>query len=262
MEQINTAERKKRLLQFGALYIGSLIALILTFHSIVQRRRDVNPPIHSGTSVPASAQRIIDSLRAALQLAAQPHPAMTSAPGINPDKLPKHQPLNRHLLDELRRQIAMADDSMKHLQTEKAAIRQKLDESQKSAEALAEQVANLHHSTEILQARVTESTHATTPKDPTVGAGESRITDLMTKNVALEKETLELADQLRFAEVDCNLSRADARQVVYNDRQRQDLLSEALHILNDLSGSSDPGVKRKAKEKLILLKNIADMVHD
>jgi hypothetical protein len=277
MKPINNAERRKRLVQFGVLYTASSIAMIITGLSIIRSRSDINPTTYSATHSSAAAGRTIDSLRGALSTAEndlqerdsllavlrmQHQSAPVSAPLVTVEQAGKDDLTDRRLADKLQHQNAIQRDSITHMQTEKAAIQQKLDDTQKASDALTEQVANLRHSTETLRARLTETSRPAAIKDATQDESGNRISTLVANNAALEKESLQLADQLRFAQIDCNLSRADARQVVYNDRQRQDLLADALRMLNDLSKSNDPGIQREAKQKLALLKNIASTVHD
>ena len=67
---------------------------------------------------------------------------------------------------------------------------------------------------------------------------------------------------LAFAEIDCNLTRVNGKDIVYNSRQRKDLLQESLRSLKNLSNSTNPIVQRKVKTKLALLQNIAATVRD
>ncbi|MDQ6901616.1 MAG: hypothetical protein M3139_01230 [Bacteroidota bacterium] len=72
----------------------------------------------------------------------------------------------------------------------------------------------------------------------------------------------DLNARLAFAQVDCNLTRADARQIISNSRQRKELLQEALTSLNALSQSKNPTIQQKAREKLTQLQSIASASHD
>lgn len=72
----------------------------------------------------------------------------------------------------------------------------------------------------------------------------------------------DLSTKLAFAQVDCNLTRADARQIISNSRQRKDLLQDALTALNSLAQSKNPSIQQKAKEKLTQLQSIASSSHD
>jgi chromosome segregation ATPase len=91
---------------------------------------------------------------------------------------------------------------------------------------------------------------------------ESQMADMREKSASLEKNSGELAAELRFAQVDCNLSRANIKEIISNSRQRQELLTQSLNILNDLAQSDNSVVQRKAKDKLVQLKNIASVIHD
>lgn len=71
-----------------------------------------------------------------------------------------------------------------------------------------------------------------------------------------------LNDQLSLVKADCYLSRADARQIISNSKQRKDLLQTALEILNPLLQSSNIAIKQQAQLKLNELKTIALNNHD
>ena len=260
----NSTDRRRRLVQFALLYTFSIVALIAAFLSLMYGRQEVKQSapfageMHAaGVPAPISNDNAMDSLRKELNQAMdklnqkdsliavlQTRPVTTRTPepmlGDAKTKSPDLQ-----VMQELQVENDMVRDSIQTLQSEKAEMQQKLDEAQKT-----------------IRTKVTEAAHGAASLDQSIASAEARSHDLATKNAVLEKQSSELTDQLRFAEVDCNLSRADARQVVYNDRQRQDLLAEALHILNELAKSSDPDVQRKANEKLTRLRSIAKMVHD
>ncbi|HMC84670.1 MAG TPA: hypothetical protein VKI61_04065, partial [Chitinophagaceae bacterium] len=78
----------------------------------------------------------------------------------------------------------------------------------------------------------------------------------------LQQKVLDLNADLYFTKIDCNLSRADAQQIISNARQRKELLTETLVMLSRLSCSADEGIQKKAKEKIILLNHIATTLHD
>ncbi|MEP6746342.1 MAG: hypothetical protein ABJB86_01380 [Bacteroidota bacterium] len=79
---------------------------------------------------------------------------------------------------------------------------------------------------------------------------------------SLEQKVQNLNADLYFAKVDCNLSRADAQQIISNARQRKELLSESLAMLNNLSASGDASIQKKAKDKIVRLNHIATTLHD
>jgi chromosome segregation ATPase len=78
----------------------------------------------------------------------------------------------------------------------------------------------------------------------------------------LQQKVQDLNADLYFAKIDCNLSRADAQQIISNARQRKELLSESLAMLNSLSTSGDAGIQKRAKEKIVRLNHIATALHD
>ncbi|MFT3936564.1 MAG: hypothetical protein QM726_23265 [Chitinophagaceae bacterium] len=83
-----------------------------------------------------------------------------------------------------------------------------------------------------------------------------------TRVTKLEKQVDDLNAALYFAKIDCNLSRTDARQMISNAKQRKQLLSESLTMLNSLAKSGDAGIQKKAIDKIALLNQIAVTLHD
>ena len=72
----------------------------------------------------------------------------------------------------------------------------------------------------------------------------------------------DLNAELILQRIDCNLTRANGKDIIYNARQRKDLLQESLASLKTLSTSNNPLIQRKVKNKLQLLQNIASTVRD
>lgn len=72
----------------------------------------------------------------------------------------------------------------------------------------------------------------------------------------------DLYAELSLAKIDCNLTRANGKDIIYNSRQRRDLLQESLTSLKNLANSDNPVIQRMVKEKMQLLQNIAATVRD
>ncbi len=72
----------------------------------------------------------------------------------------------------------------------------------------------------------------------------------------------DLYAELSLSKIDCNLTRANGKDIIYNSRQRRDLLEESLTSLKNLANSNNPEIQRKVKEKMQLLQNIAATVRD
>ncbi len=83
-----------------------------------------------------------------------------------------------------------------------------------------------------------------------------------TRMSKMEEEIGDLQAELNFARVDCSLSRADAKKIISNSRQRKELLADAMKTLQTLSGSGNTGVKLKARDKIRELNQIASAVRD
>ncbi|MEP7141893.1 MAG: hypothetical protein ABI707_03430 [Ferruginibacter sp.] len=88
----------------------------------------------------------------------------------------------------------------------------------------------------------------------TAGTGEL---SFKTKTAALQQNIDELNAELRLAQVDCNLSRVDAGQIISNSRQRKELLSEASGILMSLAKSDDAEIRKKVQSKIVRLNQVA-----
>ncbi|MDQ6845003.1 MAG: hypothetical protein M3Z92_11710 [Bacteroidota bacterium] len=79
---------------------------------------------------------------------------------------------------------------------------------------------------------------------------------------ALNEKISDMNGELALAKIDCNLTRANGKDIIYNSRQRKDLLQESLTSLKNLSASDNPVIQRKVKEKMQLLQSIAATVRD
>jgi hypothetical protein len=144
------------------------------------------------------------------------------------------------------------DRMLPALQADNDVVRQQLNEQQRTVMVLREQLSGLQHTNEMLNGRLNDA----------AGSRDAASNSLIVRNSALEKRSTDLADELRFAQVDCNLSRADGRQLIYTSKQRKDLLTDALAMLNELVRSPNAEVQRKATERLGQLKSLAATVHD
>jgi hypothetical protein len=285
------------LLRFGILYVASIALLIATFFFLNGTRpanegnipgrgwSDNMPHPHSGLASQGDL-KLTDSLQRQLLLVrhellakdslitvleSQPKTsdstdskdfAVNAANAISAanvreiTKLQTDKATDRQAITNLEKENAAGRLALSQMQPDKTALQQKLDEAQKDAKIANNQLTALHQANENLQSRLKEADHTT------ASSSDAQKTALNTKNAALERKSEELADELRFAEVDCNLSRADARQIVYNSRQRNELLTDALTTLTQLAKSPDAEIQKKAREKLATLRSIASSVHD
>jgi hypothetical protein len=80
---------------------------------------------------------------------------------------------------------------------------------------------------------------------------------LKEKAVSLQQKVDVLNAELQLAHVDCNLSRVDAAQIISNAKQRKQLLSEASYILTNLSATANDDLKKKVKDKIVKLNQVA-----
>ena len=89
------------------------------------------------------------------------------------------------------------------------------------------------------------------------GKSSSNEIVLKEKATALQQKIESLNAELQLLKVDCNLSRVDATQIISTAKQRKLLLTEASSILTDLSASNNADIKRKVKEKIVKLNQVA-----
>ena len=96
------------------------------------------------------------------------------------------------------------------------------------------------------------------------GANSSNaLAEVMPEKInSLNQQIDDLNAELALSHIDCNLTRANGKDIIYNSRQRKDLLEESLRSLKNLSASDNPTIQRKVKDKMQLLQNIATTVRD
>ena len=93
-------------------------------------------------------------------------------------------------------------------------------------------------------------------------ATENNDYSLKTKTAILEKKIEDLNAEIRLAQVDCNLVRADASQIISNSKQRRLLLSEAINILNSLAKTENGAMQKKIQDKITRLNQVATTYRD
>jgi hypothetical protein len=255
MKSENFEERQKLMFRFILLYAGSIALVILGFVALSSRGPVVaEKPAQGSGADKQQADRLTAELDSTRQQVWRLRRemlikdslidklAMAPVPDIADGAFEKQE------LVRMGRAQTVLRESLEKIRTDSAVLRRQLDDQVKSGSALKDQVFNLRSNNEALQTRLV------TDDGPGGGANA--------KTAALQRQSAQLNDDLRFAEVDCSLSRADAKQVVYNSRQRKELLTDALTTLNELVKSPDAEVVRKARERLITLRSIASTVHD
>lgn len=94
-----------------------------------------------------------------------------------------------------------------------------------------------------------------------LAAKATNSTQNQTSSADLEK-IQQLNDEIQLAKISCNLTRADAQQIISNSKERKELLTDALQSLINLSKSSNPEIRQKANSKLKELQRIAGTIRD
>ena len=262
MQPENFEERKKLLQRFALLYVASIALLVLGFVWLTGRE-----PAVAVTRMPAVTgpdKQVVDQLTTELDSSRQQvwrlrremlikdslidQLALAPVPDIQYNAFEKQE------VDRLQKEQGVSREALTRMRSDSVALREQLEMQVKGSAALKDQVTNLRHNNETLQGRLHEAIRS--PSDD-VPAGSPTA-----RTAALERQSAQLSDDLRFAEVDCNLVRADARQVIYTDKQRKELLTDALTTLNELVKSPDAEVQKKARNRITMLRTIASTVHD
>jgi hypothetical protein len=107
--------------------------------------------------------------------------------------------------------------------------------------------------TQVVEYRRLANAPAKTEKP--AAAADNRVSGMEQKMAAMNAD-------ISFAQVDCNLDRADAQQIISNARQRKELLSNSLNTLKNLAASGDDNIQKKAKDRIMRLNRIANALHD
>jgi hypothetical protein len=264
MRPENFEARKQLLTRFILFYAGSIALLLLAFFGL-SSREGTTQAAHAG-KIAGVDKKVTNRLTAELDSTRQQvwklrrqlfvKDSLIDLLAIAPVPDIPDGAFEKKELARIQKEQAGVRDALQKIRYDSTALQQQLDDQLRAGSALTDQVTNLRHKNETLRSRLYP--------DFTTGTGGIDVANgpdpAWTR--AVERQSAQLNNDLRLAEVDCNLSRADARQIVYTAKQRKELLTEALRTLNDLANSTDEDVQRKARERLATLRNIASTMHD
>ena len=258
MKAENSEERKKGFQRFIFLYLASLVLVVAGLYALTGG--EASPAEARAAAAPAQDKALITSLRSDLDSARRQVLRLQKTLGKKDSLISMlaGKPIldgtdsieEKDFIARLHKEELNGDQGVRQLRDENAGLQLRLSEQASTGTALKEQVSNLQQANEALRLRL---------KDPDGqgGAGGTAIA------VPPAGNTVDLLNaELRLAEANCDLSRADAHQVVYNARQRQELLTEALGILTQLEQSPDVEIQKKARQKMAELRSIVSTVHD
>jgi hypothetical protein len=164
------------------------------------------------------------------------------------EKLLKNLPVDYTAHNKFEREIPKEATTSSSKETEE--LKNTISQQEKRVNNLASYNSTLRQDNEQLKIQLEESRRA--------AADESS----RNRTAALQRKVDDLDAELLLAQVDCNLNRADAKQIIYSARQRKDLLTEALKSLTNLSGTANTVLQQKVKEKTERLNRIASTVRD
>ncbi len=273
MKAENVEERRKLFKRFALIYLGSLALLVLAFLSLPgwsdSHAEDPAPvKVHDNT-VQEALKAQLDSARQQVQQLRQALLKKDSLVGILAAQTAQDPALVAYDKKSTGRTQSVDQQELRLLKEENTGLQQRFDEQTNTGAALREQVTNLQHANELLRTRIAGADRRNSPQDATkaiAGATEAipdgEAGSTSPENASAEHRVAVLDAELRLAEVNCDLSRADARQIVYNAKQREGLLSAALTILNQLMLSPDAEIQKKARQKMTELRSIVSTVHD
>jgi hypothetical protein len=261
MKAENFEERKKGFQRFTFLYLASLVLVVAGLYALTGG--EASPAEAKAPVAPAQDKALIASLRSdldsarrqvlRLQKTLRTKDSLISMLAGKPILDGTDSIEEKDFIARLHKEEVNGDQGIQQLRDENAGLQLRLSEQAGAGVALKEQVSNLQQANEALRVRL---------KDPDGqgGQGDAGRTAIAGPPAG---NTVDLLNaELRLAEVNCELSRADARQVVYNSRQRQELLTDALSILTQLEQSPDAEIQKKARQKMVELRSIVSTVHD
>jgi hypothetical protein len=268
MQPINFTERRKKLAGFVSLYLTSVVLLLL----IIPAFRNQSPAKTVAYRTPSvkNTQRLIkttDEIRPMEEVTAPiPADTVTATEELKTLELKNKLLEKENRIIDLENELAAArlkapvitapvTSSGNLLQEENNSLKQQLEDQQGKNAGLQNQLSALKRENNNLSLQLTQANSNTT-------AAASNTEALKNRHTELERRVLEQNILLSFVQVDCNLARVDARQVISNARQRKELLTETLGILNNLATAPDAATQKKIKEKTAQLHKIASTIRD
>ncbi|MEO5894010.1 MAG: hypothetical protein ABIQ31_27375 [Ferruginibacter sp.] len=189
---------------------------------------------------------------------------------LNPDEMTSLKIQNE--LQEKNNRIASLESSLKVMSASRVpaatapSLTQQPDKRDENIVALKENIAQQENKITTLTTTYSSlrQDYDKLIKQQNDAAKTSGTADVTFKNKAtsLQQKIDELNAELRLAQVDCNLSRVDAGQIISNSRQRKELLSEASGILTSLAKSEDADIRKKVQLKIARLNQVAANTRD
>ena len=196
-------------------------------------------------------RRSISSLRTAINM---------NKTGLKPDEMAMLK--NQNELQEKTNKIATLESELKAMTVKGPAIApSKTDNTSDDVTALKENITEL---TNKVTSLTTANNALKQDNEKIVKQQNDAIKNLnagelsfKNKTAGMQQRVDALNAELRLAQVDCNLNRVDASQIISTSKQRKQLLSEASGILTSLSNTDDPAIKKKVQDKILRLNQVA-----
>ncbi|MEO6548039.1 MAG: hypothetical protein ABIN94_08570 [Ferruginibacter sp.] len=167
---------------------------------------------------------------------------------------------NKNLLQEKTNKISSLESELKTMLATNTDFTTKANASDKVAqleETLSRQESRIAVLTNNISALKLDNERLQKQPVTTIKVANTTDATFKAKANTLQQRVDALSAELRLAQVDCNLSRVDGQQAIYNAKQRKQLLSEASGILTSLSQSGDPEITKKVQSKIALLNRVA-----
>ena len=165
---------------------------------------------------------------------------------LNSDLIAKNKRIGEleHLLQSNSNKInTQAEEAIKIV-----PLKATIDKQQTENDNLKQNIKSLNATIASLQSNLSakESSSTKTPQISSAGA----------------EEIQHLKDEIQLAKISCNLTRADAKQIISNSKERKELLVVALKVLTNLSQSNNPETRQQANAKLRELQRISEAIRD
>ena len=270
MKAENFEERKKGLQRFGLLYVVSLALVAVVVYALTVG--EASPAEGTAPAAPAQDKALIASLRTDLDSARRHILRLQNILGTKDSLISMlaSKPIfdgrdsiaEKDFIARLHKEDVNGDRDVQQLRDENAGLQLRLSEQAGTGVALKEQVSNLQQANEALRVRLKDLDGRGGQVSGGGAADGGQEGGTAMAGVSGGRTVDLLNAELRLAEANCDLSRADARQVVYNAKQRQELLTDALSILTQLIQSPDVEIQKKARQKMAELRSIVSTVHD
>jgi len=213
------------------------------------------------TDIKSNFSKMITSFRLAVDnreaIGSLRNAVVMSTEGFTADE--KAQLIMKNELDERRKKITALETALKDAERNNTAFN--ITPGNDHSKTMTENVATLESKIVSLTGAnnilTQENEQLSKMQNETGNHSSDSETMLKDKANLLQQKVESLNAELQLLKVDCNLNRVDATQIISTAKQRKRLLTEASSILTDLSASANADIRKKIKEKIVRLNQVA-----